>query len=514
MGTAQNWAGANEACQDVLLEAAALARELRCGSAFAQAALGFEAAGWRSGRTGEQAAALLGEAQALTEAQDERTQVDLSAAQCRAYIFCDRQPEAKAAYQRAVALARRLGEPYALFRALSALIPARFWPDPSGERSAAAREALAVAEQAGHPEWAVGNLTGWYMGDLAERGELPAAKEVVAIHVRVAEAMRQPYLMAVGLSGETMLAIHEGRFAQAEVLAQKMLAVGQRSSLAGAYGVQMFSVCREQGRLGEVLPVLRHFVSTTPTATTWRPGLALLYAELGMTEEARKQFEDLAAEDFATIPRDALWLTCLAYLAEVCVQINDARRAATLFRLLLPHAGRNIVTGNVASYGAADRFLGMLAATLGQCDAAQRHFEAALAMDERTGARPWLAHSRYEYAALLFRQRGADTGRGATLLQAAIATCRELGMAALEARCIALNEQVSDRLLFPDGLSKREVDVLRLIATGKSNQEIGKRLFISPNTVANHIRSILAKTDTANRTEAAAYAIHHRLIQG
>lgn len=58
-----------------------------------------------------------------------------------------------------------------------------------------------------------------------------------------------------------------------------------------------------------------------------------------------------------------------------------------------------------------------------------------------------------------------------------------------------------------DDLSPREVDVLRLIAAGKSNQEIADTLCISLNTVATHVRNILAKTGSANRTEAAAYAM-------
>jgi DNA-binding NarL/FixJ family response regulator len=56
------------------------------------------------------------------------------------------------------------------------------------------------------------------------------------------------------------------------------------------------------------------------------------------------------------------------------------------------------------------------------------------------------------------------------------------------------------------------VEVLRLIAIGKSNRDIANTLFVSPNTVANHVRSILTKTNTANRTEAAAYAGRHDLL--
>ena len=59
----------------------------------------------------------------------------------------------------------------------------------------------------------------------------------------------------------------------------------------------------------------------------------------------------------------------------------------------------------------------------------------------------------------------------------------------------------------PDGLTPREVEVLRLIANGRSNQDIADELVISFNTVTNHVKSIFGKTGCANRTEAAAYAI-------
>jgi DNA-binding NarL/FixJ family response regulator len=56
------------------------------------------------------------------------------------------------------------------------------------------------------------------------------------------------------------------------------------------------------------------------------------------------------------------------------------------------------------------------------------------------------------------------------------------------------------------------MDVLRLITRGLTNKEIGKQLFISTKTVANHVRSILEKTGAANRAEATAYAIRNGLV--
>jgi pimeloyl-ACP methyl ester carboxylesterase len=60
-------------------------------------------------------------------------------------------------------------------------------------------------------------------------------------------------------------------------------------------------------------------------------------------------------------------------------------------------------------------------------------------------------------------------------------------------------------------LTPREVEVLRLIAEGCSNQEIASRLVISINTVTNHVKNILGKTGSSNRTEAAGFAHRHGL---
>jgi DNA-binding CsgD family transcriptional regulator len=62
-----------------------------------------------------------------------------------------------------------------------------------------------------------------------------------------------------------------------------------------------------------------------------------------------------------------------------------------------------------------------------------------------------------------------------------------------------------------DGLSTREIEVLRLIAKGKSNPQIAEELVLSINTVQRHVSNILAKTGLANRTEAASYATRHGL---
>ena len=90
-------------------------------------------------------------------------------------------------------------------------------------------------------------------------------------------------------------------------------------------------------------------------------------------------------------------------------------------------------------------------------------------------------------------------------------------MRPLMERVVALQErreaQPTRAPAYPDGLSQREVEVLRLIAAGKTDREIADELVISSRTVNNHVRSILNKTAVANRTEAASYATREGLVQ-
>jgi DNA-binding NarL/FixJ family response regulator len=62
------------------------------------------------------------------------------------------------------------------------------------------------------------------------------------------------------------------------------------------------------------------------------------------------------------------------------------------------------------------------------------------------------------------------------------------------------------------GLSAREAEVLRLVAAGRTNRDIADALFLSEHTVRSHVRAILTKTNTANRTEAAIFAREHDLV--
>jgi two-component system NarL family response regulator len=76
----------------------------------------------------------------------------------------------------------------------------------------------------------------------------------------------------------------------------------------------------------------------------------------------------------------------------------------------------------------------------------------------------------------------------------------------------ALAKQAETRTTVPPRLTDRELQVLRLIATGMSNREIARELTISENTVKNHVRNILEKLHLHSRVEAVMYALRENII--
>ena len=87
----------------------------------------------------------------------------------------------------------------------------------------------------------------------------------------------------------------------------------------------------------------------------------------------------------------------------------------------------------------ASRPLGILATLLGRFEDAARHFEEALEMNKRMGARPWVAHTQEEFARMLLRRNAeGDRERTEKLLSRALATYHELGMPGDAAKAAAL----------------------------------------------------------------------------
>lgn len=161
----------------------------------------------------------------------------------------------------------------------------------------------------------------------------------------------------------------------------------------------------------------------------------------------------------------------------------------------------------------AQRLLGTIEAQAGRLTEAGQHLEAALGLAEACAA-------PYERALTLLAWanqhiRAADLEAAGTALDDSRAIFERLGampdVARVDALRIRVDDQASVARSAPAGLSPREGEVLRMIASGRSNREIADTLFLSERTVERHITNLYAKLSVQNRSEAIAFAHTHDL---
>jgi tetratricopeptide (TPR) repeat protein len=342
----------------------------------------------------------------------------------------------------AIALARRLGSQRDLTEALELrfLIPVGLVPEEIDEYRNLGRELAAATWLEGDP-WTYLRILIHQAYWSAQFGDGAAFRGWLARWFDVVRERKLHYLIAVTAQARAMVAILQGDFAAAERFAGEAFEVGQRElggMAHGIYGIHMFTVRREQGRLGEVVGLFKRFVDEAPAGSAWEPGFALMASDLGFDAPARRSLGKLASSDFA-LPLDAMRTTTLAFFAEVAVKLSDRESAKSIYGLLLPYAHMTVTVGlTVVCYGSAGRFLGLLADLLEDQPAAEQHFERALEVNTRMEAWPWLAHTQADYAAALRRWgSAADLARAAELAAAARASAERLGMAFLQKKLAA-----------------------------------------------------------------------------
>jgi DNA-binding CsgD family transcriptional regulator len=514
LGDACHRAGHADAALEAFSRTAELARSLRDPSLLARAAIGFEEACWRPAIHDAGSAELLEEAVAALPVDDYELRARALGGLSRALDFQGETARSGAVRDEAIAMSRRRGDR----RTLGTILAMAYWTRGSNlneEVNAMLRESREIGRELADEE-IIGEASAWLVPSYVVLCDHHAARDALTELFTVAQRLSEPFLNHVAEHYASALALSDGHLAEAEAAAERSrewgsLLTGRDAS--GSYGVQMFGIRREQGRLPELAPVVRLLAGQSHDGA-WRPGLAAVLAELGMESEARREVEAILADGIGVL-RPALWLASLVYLADACAMLRDERTAATIYPELAQYAGSNVMIGHlVACYGATDRYLGTTAAVLGDWDAAEEHFQAAIALNTRLGARTWLAHTAFAYAEMLLRRNsGDDRAHARAQLGVAIGLAQAVGLPALLRRATELGtgaEPAAPSL--PDGLSARELEILVQLARGRSNREIGRELHISEHTAANHVRSILRKTGCANRTEAAGYALRRGLV--
>ena len=431
LGDAQLRAGDAPDYKDTFLRAAEIARSAGGATRLAAAALGY-GGNFVWGRAGgdpdlipllEDALAAIGEEESVLRA---RLLARLSGA---LRDQPSRETRTSLATQ-AVQLARRLDDPATLTWALDGLHMAIWAADTVDERREIATEMLTMADRSG--SLGAKLLAHDYrLYAFLELGDLDGVHAERAHALRAAEEVKQPAFWWKVTAVDAMIALFEGRFDEAEALMERALDVGGRvhTYAAVTHAMQTFALQSARGRLEEGAESLPRFAEEHNTYPVLDCALAALHAELGREREARALFERLGAGDFEGLNRDEEWLFAMTLLAPVCRALGDTGRAATLYGLLTPYASRNAVGVPEFATGSVSRSLGLLAVTLERWEHAVRHFEDAVEMNERMGARPWHAHTQHDFAcALLGRDARGDRDRARELLARAAETYRELGM--------------------------------------------------------------------------------------
>jgi DNA-binding SARP family transcriptional activator len=442
LGDALSKAGSTPEAKEAFVAAADLARTSTLPERLARAALGYGGRfPWlRAGRD-TRLVPLLEEALEALGDEESELRVRLLARLAGALRDQPSLEPRSSLSQQAVDIARRLGDPDTLGYALVSLFTATWGPDV--ERLVpVAEEVSQLAEETGDSERAfearlLQHVLWMTVGDTARVAVV--AEEHRALADELKQASQQWYTTMLRSHG----ALFRGDFSEAEQLADEALKLGQRAQSWDAgfsYRLLLFVLRREQGRLEEIDDGIRASLDEYVGYRSLRCLVAVLECELGREKEARRAFDELARADFAALPRDGEWLFCLCLLAEVAAHLHDRDRAAILYDQLLPFANRNaLATGDVA-VGSVARYLGLLASTTSQWDDAARHFEEALEMNARMGARPWLAHTKHDYARMLLsRDAPGDRERATLLLSEALTTYQELGMPKARASALALD---------------------------------------------------------------------------
>jgi DNA-binding SARP family transcriptional activator/tetratricopeptide (TPR) repeat protein len=432
LGEAEACAGNTPGAKIAFLEAAHIARDLKLRRELARAAAGYGGRiVWARAGDDDRLVPLLEEGLAALAEEDVELRTRLLARLAGALRDEPAGDRRDLLSREAVELARGAQDPAALAYALDGRAAAIISPTTIEERLALGSELRQVAERTDDAERVVQAHFHRIMAQL-QLGDVRGAEADLGAASRIAHELRMPAQLWQACGAQAMLALAAGRLTEAEELVPRALALGERAQPTAAipvYQLQRYTLCDFRGDLDEVEPAISDLTVEYPARRIFGCVLAHLRARLGRLPEAKQELDDMAGNDFAALPFDQEWLYGMSLLAETAVLLDDTDSAAVLYRLLLPWAALNAVDQAEGIRGSVARYLGMLATTGKHWDDAEPHFEEALTMNARMGARPWLAHTESDYARMLLARNGrGDRERAQELLDRALGTYRELGM--------------------------------------------------------------------------------------
>jgi DNA-binding CsgD family transcriptional regulator len=268
---------------------------------------------------------------------------------------------------------------------------------------------------------------------------------------------------------------------------------------------------RRQGRLEEAATLFDRCGA--------HPLAALGRATIAIDRGDHQAAGDLVERHLRRLPSNnrterAAALELLVHAETRRARAHDLARARTALEEL---RGIAASAGTLPLLASASLAAGLIALAEGKADAARRELEDAVDRFDQSGAPYEAACARIDLASAMERLGRSDAAIAE--IDRAIAALTRLDARLVIASAQAMRDRLSPRIgssASPSsstvGLTSRELEVLRLISSGLSNQEIAERLCISEHTVHRHVANTLSKLDVSSRSAAVAYVAKRGLL--
>jgi class 3 adenylate cyclase/tetratricopeptide (TPR) repeat protein len=285
------------------LIAADQARESNDTDSFVRVALGYDAAQFNSGMPLGQSVALLTEAEAKIARDNDKQRCLILSGLARAHMLLGDAQKSESFHRRGTELARRLGDRLSLYNLFlnRFLVPRQIKSSSDAQSRLSEVSELVELSQSVNDHGINGQalcLDAYVSAELGDRARVNRSLAAVS---ELGEVRQQLTFQWVSRHGAAMLAILDGNFAAAENFAREGLRLGRLilgEQVEGVYGIQMFSIRREQGRLAEVAPVVKRLIDEKPDEKAWLPGFELI--------ARRPRLRGAGAAAFARVGRDRL----------------------------------------------------------------------------------------------------------------------------------------------------------------------------------------------------------------
>lgn len=421
-----------------------------------------------------------------------------------------RRERAQAATSTAVALAEQSGDDAALYAALRSRQITNSAPDGIEEREATAARMLELGTATGNP-WAEfwGRL--WLVDAHFQRGQLDYAEAGLAALEPVVERLQWPVARWHVLRTRAAMAQARARFADALELITASADVLAGTGLPRARVVTLSFLEVQSDLVGPIAGNAERLAQLTEWSNRGELGplvrlLLTLLRERNL-DEARTQYHRLtpvAQWD----PPDYLLSVNAAYRIQIGIALGLRGDVEFFMTRLLPFAHWQVVAGagTVATQGSGWRYVGLAEAFLGRLDDAVEHLGQAVEDNRRCGVVAFAVVAQQDLAeTLLKRGAGGDVERSRTLAAGALDQAQLFGMQPMVDRARAHLSGLPVRYGKTDELTRRELEVARLVAEGLTNRQLAVRLGITERTAEAHLDHIRSKLGFASRAQVAGW---------